>query len=294
MNKCGDTHVSAVTLFDLPVEDVIFQHIFPLLPIQTLFHARCVCRQFQQIVQYFFTVARTLNIARIGGKVTERAFHILTDESSNLVNVNLRNAKDWLQDSLLMPVLKNNQRIESLDLTNCTSLSNTSLQVLVTHCVGLKSLVLRDCVWLDPDGVTVIGLYSNQLEKIDMSGCWNVNDEALVVLVKGCPRLLSIELMKIYGLTDTSMSILCQSCPKLVHLNVQGCWRITDDSIRFLAEYGKNLKTLHIRDCTHVTETVLTKLRQNGVKMDRLAPPSADGRMDKVLSRFRHKLLVQT
>ncbi|WAQ96892.1 FXL15-like protein, partial [Mya arenaria] len=271
-----------VRLYDLPWEDIVFQYIFPLLPIQTLFQLRRVSRECKHMVQHYFSISRVLNIARIGGKVTAEAFHILTDESSNLLHLNLRNAKDWLNDTLLMPVLKSNARIQTLDLTNCISLSNTSLQVLATHCVELKCLTLRDCVWLSPEGVTVIGLYCKELEKIDISGCWNVNDEALTVLVKGCSKLTFIQMSKIYGITDSSMSVLCRSCPNLVHLNVQGCWRITDDSIRFLTEYGKNMQMLQIRECNQVTETVLSKLRSNGVKMDRLAPPSMEGHNQRI------------
>lgn len=177
-----------VTIFDLPWTDVVFQHIFTLLPVQTLFHLRRVCSTFQQMVREYFSIAKRINIARIGGKVTAEAFHILTDESTNLVHVNLRNSKDWLKDSRLIPVIKNNSRLQSLDLTNCISISNATIQVVASFCKELKSLTLRDCVWLSPEGVMALGLHCMQLEQIDLSGCWNVDDESIIVLVKGCTR----------------------------------------------------------------------------------------------------------
>ena len=177
-----------MTIFELPWTDVIYQYILPMLPVQTLFHLRAVCTTFQRLIQEYFSIAKQLNIARIGGKVTANAFHSLTDESTKLVHVNLRNSKDWLRDSLLTPVLRANDRLQSLDLTNCISISNTTVQIVASFCRELKSLTLRDCVWLSPVGVSALGLNCLQLEQIDLSGCWNVDDESIIVLVKGCSR----------------------------------------------------------------------------------------------------------
>lgn len=284
---------TTTTLFDIPWDDVLFQYILPLLPVQTLFQLRRVCKTSLHMIKEYFSQTKAINIARIGGKVTANAFHILTDENTNLVHLNLRNSKAWLTDDLLIPVLKCNPRLQSLDLTNCTSVSNVVLQCVAVSCLGLKKLILRDCVWLSPEGVTVIGLYCKDLDTVDFTGCWNVNDESLSVLVSSCPQLKSIQLAKIYGLTDNSMIVLAKHSSQLYHLNIQGCWRITDDSIRFLAEYGKNLKMLQIRECHQVTEMTLSKLRENGVKMDKLMPPSTQPRINQLLWSMRHKLNVQ-
>lgn len=291
----GDNCEQSVTSFlDLPWDDVLFQYILPLLPIQTLFQLRRVSSMTCQMIQEYFSQSKEINIARIAGRVTAHAFHILSDNSTNLLRLNLRNSKNWLTDSLLCPVLKCNPRLQLLDLTNCTSVTNSTLQSVAVNCPGLQKLILRDCVWLSPEGVTVIGLYCKDLEAIDFSGCWNVNDESLTVVVSNCKRLKSIQLAKIYGLTDSSMTVLAKCSSQLYHLNIQGCWRVTDDSIRFLAEYGKNLKMLQIRECHQVTEMTLSKLRENGVKMDKLSPPSRQPRINQLLWSMRHRLNVQT
>ena len=63
---------------------------------------------------------------------------------------------------------------------------------------------------------------------------------------------------------------------------------------RFLAEYGKSLKMLQIKECHQVTEMTLGKLREKGVKMDKMSPPSARPRINQLLWNMRHKLNVQT
>lgn len=180
--------IITTTLFDIPWDDVLFQYILPLLPLQTLFQLRRVCTTSLQMIKEYFSKTKDINIARIGGKVTADAFHILTHENTNLVRLNLRNSKAWLTDALLIPVLKCNSRLQLLDLTNCTSVTNAVLQCVAVNCSGLRKLILRDCVWLSPEGVTVIGLYCKDLETIDFTGCWNVNDESLSVLINSCPQ----------------------------------------------------------------------------------------------------------
>lgn len=287
-------HFSVITFLDIPWDDVLFQYILPLLPVQTLFQLRRVSTLSRAMIREYFSQAKEINIARIAGRVTADAFHILSDDNTNLLRINLRNSKNWLSDELLTPVLKCNPRLQLLDLTNCTSVTNTTLQCLAVNCPNLQKLILRDCVWLSPEGVTVIGLYCKNLEAIDFSGCWNVNDESLTVIVSSCRKLKSVQLAKIYGLTDSSMTVLAKCSNQLQHLNIQGCWRVTDDSIRFLAEYGKNLKMLQIRECHQVTEMTLSKLRANGVKMDKLSPPSQQPRINQLLWSLRHRLNVQT
>ncbi|KAL4240990.1 F-box/LRR-repeat protein 15 [Mactra antiquata] len=290
--ESGDMMEPSVTLFDVPWDDVIFQYILPLLPVQTLFQLRRVSTISLLMIKDYFSQTKEINIARIAGKVTPKAFQILTCDNESLIRLNLRNSKDWLTDELLIPVLKCNPKLQLLDLTNCTSVTNAVLQTTASFCTGIQKLLLRDCVWLSPEGVTVLGLYCKNLDTIDFSGCWNVNDESLTVLVSGCPKLRVIQLAKIYGLTDNSMMVLAKCSRQLYHLNIQGCWRITDDSIRFLAEYGKKLKMLQIRECHQVTEMTLSKLRENGVKMDKLSPPSRQPRINQLLWHMRHKLHV--
>ena len=120
--------------------------------------------------------------------MTEGAFKILTQDRCNLQTLNLRNAKDWLSDQIFMPLLRNNRRLQLLDLTNVTSLSNSSIQVLAVNCLDLRTLILRECHWLSAEGLTVIALNCRELQSLDITGCWNVNDEAITVLVMSCKK----------------------------------------------------------------------------------------------------------
>lgn len=292
--RTDDDIRDVMSFLDLPWEDVVFPMILPCLPLQTLFQLRRVSLKGKALIKEYFRISREVNIARIALRVTEGAFKILTEDRCNLQKLNLRNAKDWLSDKIFIPLLKNNPRLQMLDLTNVTSLSNSSMQVLAVNCLDLRTLILRECHWLSSEGLTVIALNCRELHSVDLTGCWNVNDEAITVLVMSCKKIKYISLAKIYGLTDIAMSVLARECTSLNHLNVQGCWRISDDSVRLLAEYSPNLRALQIRECRDVTEMVLSKLREKKVKIDVRPPPSIhNARMGFLSSHLRQRLNVQ-
>lgn len=282
------------SFLDLPWEDVVFPMILPCLPLQTLFQLRRVSLKGKALIKEYFRISRDVNIARIALRVTEDAFRILTEDRCNLQTLTLRNAKDWLADRILIPLFKNNPRLQLLDLTNVTSLTNSSIQVLAVNCLDLRTLILRECHWLSSEGLTVIALNCRALQSVDLTGCWNVNDDAITVMVMSCKKIRYISLAKIYGLTDLAMSVLAKECTSLNHLNVQGCWRISDDSVRLLVEYSPNLRALQIRECRDVTESVLSKLRDKNVKIDVRPPPSIhNARTNLLSSHLRQRLNVQ-
>ncbi|KAK3590947.1 hypothetical protein CHS0354_034517 [Potamilus streckersoni] len=263
---------SCISFMELPWEDVVFPYIFSCLPIQMLFRLRNVSRQCKEMIREYFRTSTYVNIVRVASRMTSEAFQILTKDRCRILYLNLRNAKDCISDDLMASLFRANNRLQKVDLSNCSTVSNASIHVMSMNCHNLTSLILRECHWLSVSGLNVISMNCRQLENVDLTACWNIDDEAVIVLIMCCKKLRFLSLAKIYGITDHSLEIVARECPCLNHLNVQGCWRISDDSIRLLAEYCKSLSALQIRECRDVTETSLSKLRARDVKID-VRPP---------------------
>lgn len=170
-------------LFSLPWEDVLFQCVFPFLSINELFMLRATSTLAHKCVQLYFSCFPVVNITRLGSRFNENTFRIITEYNCSIQRLVLRNCKNWLTDRLLVPVVGANHKLVSLDLTNCTSITNSSMQKVAISCPRLQEIRLRDCHWLSPDSVVVIGMNCHQLRLVDMTGCWEVNDDALIVLV---------------------------------------------------------------------------------------------------------------
>ena len=175
-------------LLHIPWEDVLYRHVFSYLSMNDLFMLRATGKLGHQCVQDYFTCCPCVNVTRLGPKFNEKTFHIITSDNCSLRRLVLRNAKNWLTDKVLVPVLGANQKLVSLDLTNCTSVTNASMQKAAISCGALEELRLRDCHWLSPESVVVVAMNCTQLRHVDITGCWEINDDALIVLVMYCAQ----------------------------------------------------------------------------------------------------------
>lgn len=168
-----------ISLLDLPWEDIIFRYILPGLPLTTQFKLRLVSKDYRQLISAYFRTCRTCNICREVNHISSKAFVILTENNTSLTTLVLRNAKNWLTDGLLLPVLENCPKLLKIDLTNCSSISNSCLQTISTNCSHVTSLMLRECHWVSEAGITNVLLNCPDISHLDLTGCWQLNDDVV-------------------------------------------------------------------------------------------------------------------
>ena len=79
------------------------------------------------ILDSFFVVNKDLKVIA-PFTLSERNFHKISQLSTNLRSLVLQNCS-WLTDDILKPVLKNNPKLEVLDIADCLNCSSAILQV---------------------------------------------------------------------------------------------------------------------------------------------------------------------
>ena len=57
-------------------------------------------------------------------------------------------------DELLGPVLKNNPKLNELDLSHSIRCSSAVFQILTVNCPQITKLVLRNCPWVDQNSLS--------------------------------------------------------------------------------------------------------------------------------------------
>lgn len=256
------------TFFCLPREDVIFQHIFSHLDIIQLFLCRRVCKLFKELCDAYFNVCKCLNCVPAAGRITESAFDFMTRENTNLQDIVLKHCKGWLKDNSFIRVIRRSHRLKKIDLTGCSSLTNTSLFSLAHCCSFLKNLTLRECRWVSTEALIQLAMGCKQLEFIDLTGCWQVSDNCVCLLASTCTGLRVIVLNDCYSISNASAETIAKSCPGVIHIGIRGCWRVTDTAVYLIGEYCRKLRSLEVKDCRDVTEISLSRLRVRGVQID--------------------------
>jgi len=217
----------------LPLQDVVFPLILPLLTPQEWCMLRAVDRAHQDLICQFLAANRHLELAYCK-QLTEPALLLLCQGATCLRNLTLSGCK-LLTDEILRPILKASSQLRSLDLSECHHLTSSILQTVTVRCPKISRLILRDCHWVSrtaldyhctqqgkqagmgllpilaplervgsrPLSPTSTNLY--RLQEIDLTGCWELDDVTVVKLLMSFPRLSSVRLGNIYSLTDLTL-----------------------------------------------------------------------------------------
>ncbi|XP_033643844.1 F-box/LRR-repeat protein 15-like [Asterias rubens] len=260
--------MSSPRLIDLPWEDVLITRILPHLTIIDIFRLRSLNKDFCDLVQAYFHHQRSLDWSNITCRASADAFKIATRDVENLQKLVVTNCRGWLTDATLVSIIKRNQRLRHIDLSECSGLSCLTINMIAGRCPDLQTMLLRECHWVSSSMVECLTMQCKNLERIDLTGCWELNDDTIYMLASLQPQLRWISLARIYGITQVSIERLALNCYQLEYLDIEGCWRVTDDAIHKLAQKCQSLKTLKVKDCRNITERSLSRLRIQGVSID--------------------------
>lgn len=258
-------------ILNLSWEDIWLSEILDLLTLEDLFRFRATCKAAYQLVNLHFNRIKRLDVTN-KRTFTLDSYQICT-RGSNLRHLVLSGAKFLTNDSL-KETFNEHKNLETVDLSECHSVTAVCLQPLAVQCKQLKRLILKDCHWVTRASIEYLAHHQNSLMTINLTGCWELTDHTIVQLLASFRGLQFVSVANIYSLTDQTMQYLAAYCASnLIALDIRGCWRITDKGVALVAEYCPNLRVLNITDCRDVTEQSLTRLRQRGVKIDRQLNP---------------------
>ena len=206
--------------------------ILPYLDIKDLFHLRQVSTSFRDIVAIHFSKGHSIDLSEVGPSFTVEAFQVMAREATNLSVLKVPRCKNWINDTLILPVIGDNGNLRVIDISENSSLSTEVVRTISVSCRELRSLSLAECQQVSSASVESIAMNCDQLHRLDLTGCWNMDDETVNMVLQLNPKLKWLSVARAYGITDLMIDAICMYCPNIEYLDVQGCWRITDDAIR--------------------------------------------------------------
>jgi hypothetical protein len=182
--------------------------------------------------------------------ITAPNFHIEAIKELNLSNTNI-------DEPLLKDLLKNAPNIESLNLSECRSITGESL-------ADLESLQHLKVLNLSGTSITKEGLHlilskCPFLEELNASSCVSITGEFLAN-IKSLQHLKVLNL-KNTSITEESLRLILSKCPHLEELNACECRSITGESLADI-ESLLHLKILNLSGSSIIEEglnTILSK-----------------------------------
>jgi len=148
-------------LTQLPWEDVLFENLLPCLQPKDWLALSQTCKSCNKMVAEFTKQNKRLIFPPESG--CARVFKLLTRDSVNLRVVGFPFCT-WLTDELLQPVVEQNLLLERLDISGCTSLTDTLLLRVSVCLTRLTHLTLSHCSWVSGASIEFLAFHHSKRE----------------------------------------------------------------------------------------------------------------------------------
>jgi F-box/leucine-rich repeat protein 2/20 len=144
--------------------------------------------------------------------------------------------------------------LERLDLTNCDSLTDESLGMLIE---GNAGEINRST------GRPIVP--PRRLKHLNLTRCRGISDTGIRTLVSNIPAIEDLLLSGCRGISDGSLTQLLPTTPVLAHLDVEGLELLTGAVLQNLASSrcARYLRHLNVADCKNMGDVDMTTLVQS-------------------------------
>lgn len=221
--------------------------------------------------------SQLVNIAKAGGRflrnvnlrgcsqLTCQSFRDIADSCPNLVHCNLQGCA--MTPSTISHLIKQSPNLVTLNVANVQAVHNTSLMSLGIHCDKLESLNLSWCKTLTHIGLKHLVNGCQNLKHLNLSGCTGLTDAALPYIGR-LAQLKQLNLSFCSLLQPMALRTFFETHRdiRLTHLSLDHCNLLTDDAFRPLPrpkiEYGWNNRStsqmtpesgIMLTDLTHLS-----------------------------------------
>ncbi|XP_052778928.1 F-box/LRR-repeat protein 14-like [Mya arenaria] len=173
----------------------------------------------------------------------------------------------------LKDVIVGIQNIESLNISGCFSINDTSISHALTREIpSLKNLNLSLCKQITDRSLEKIAQCLKNLEVLELSGCSNITNIGLLLISWGLKKLKVLNLRSCRHVSDPGIGHLCgvvhnssqlnalESRPvpgnfELEFLGLQDCQKITDQGMKHVSGGLVNLKQVNLSFCGGITDS---------------------------------------
>ncbi len=170
-----------------------------------------------------------------------------------------------MKDADIIPLLKKNPSLESLDLGGCKHLTNAVLHILPERFENLKELNLRGCKRITEAGLEAIVENASNLKHLTLDNCpgttikvlHKLNAKGITFTIEGVTFKKNVlDLSPRYNLTDEELAKALEANPETTELNLTRCTNITDAGLAPLKNF-QWLTSLNLHGCDQITDAGL-------------------------------------
>ncbi|CAE7013292.1 hypothetical protein PTNB73_00966 [Pyrenophora teres f. teres] len=216
-----------------------------------------------QTVNSFFdysSLIKRLNLSALGSEVSDGTLKPLSS-CKRVERLTLTNCTK-LTDLSLEAILEGNRYILALDISNVEAITDKTMYALAQHAVRLQGLNITNCKKITDESLEAVAQNCRHLKRLKLNGCSQLSDRSIIAFARNCRYILEIDLHDCKNLDDASITTLITEGPNLRELRLAHCWKITDQAfLRLPAEATYDcLRILDLTDCGELQDSGVQKI----------------------------------
>ncbi|ETV87687.1 hypothetical protein H257_01174 [Aphanomyces astaci] len=197
------------------------------------------------------------------------AEHCVALERLSLASIKAQ-FNERITDLALLSCGEHCPRLQLVNVSGCTFVSDIGVRWLAEGCPALTSLDMTHCLKLTDVAMRALGSLTPHLQTLYLGHAKNISDVGLRFLSDGCPRLSLLHLKQLYLVSDgvkrefglEGLQAVAQSCRALTDLDVSGCFQIVERSLHSIGTHCTSLKKINLRGCVSATSVGLSYVLQ--------------------------------
>ncbi len=218
--------------------------------------------------------------------LTPACVHALAKSCPNLRVVSFFSAKKMVTDESI-EALSGCTNLESLNLVNCSNITDRAVQLLTQKCKSLRELNLSGCTQLTTRSITSLSMHAPQLESLGLSNTPS-DPHVIALALLQLKNLQSIQLAGFLNV-DVVIDALATTCKALKKVDLFNCSFTQAETLKRLSQGCPNLEKVVLVCCKNLHATDLESFSgQNirSIEFSYLTPFSLARLMENLPNRF--------
>lgn len=210
------------------------------------------------------TKLERLTIAGCAG-ITDNSLVPLLKSNKGILSVDMTGLEK-ITDKTLVMFGTNCNKLQGLYASNCKLITDKSIRALATKCLNLRRLKLNGCALVTDDAVRELLKRCKMLVELDLSGCVNVSDETASLAYYSLTQLREYRVAMNENVSDFCLAMIPASISfdKLRIMDFSSCPLISDECIGKLVVLAPRLRNVGLAKCFQITDRSLFHLSKLG------------------------------
>ncbi len=200
-------------------------------------------------------LVKRLNMSTLANTVSDGTLIGMT-ECKRIERLTLTNCTK-LTDLSLQPLVDGNRSLLALDVTGLDQLTDRTMLAVADNCLRLQGLNVTGCKKLTDISIAAVAKNCRHLKRLKFNSCVQLTDNSILTVADHCTHLLEIDLYGLMSLESPAITALLTSCTHLRELRLAHCSRITDSAFLDIPHgpgHPKHFDSLRILDLTDCNE----------------------------------------